>query len=104
MTTFADFGCDFESVRRLLDPHCSIDDADKSGGTALHCAAAFCFKAKIVQLLLDNGSNTDRKNKNGETALDIARQRGWGPGVTLLTPAANIDKIANWSVVALYAL
>ena len=21
--TFADFGCDFESVRRLLDPHCS---------------------------------------------------------------------------------
>ena len=23
--TFADFGCDFESVRRLLDPHCSLD-------------------------------------------------------------------------------
>ena len=22
--TFADFGCDFESVRRLLDPHCSF--------------------------------------------------------------------------------
>ena len=25
MSTFADFGCDFESVRRLLDPHVGID-------------------------------------------------------------------------------
>ena len=32
--TFADFGCDFESVRRLLDPHCST--ASLNAGPSCH--------------------------------------------------------------------
>ena len=86
-------------VKALLERGTStriIDAVGKSGDTALHCAAR-CIRrdAKIIQLLLNNGANTDRKNNNGETALDIARQRGWERGMTLLTSIAHIDQIAD---------
>ena len=78
----------------------SIDVTDKWGGTALHHAVFFCHP-HMVELLLDHGAKTDRKNVDGEAALDIAiaRQSGlqcecweWEPAMKLLT--AHIAKIS----------
>ena len=56
----------------------SINVADRSGDTALHCAVRNpSTNTEMIQLLLDNGANTDLKNANGETALDIARRADW---------------------------
>ena len=77
---------------RIID----VADNSKLGDTALHYAARCTHPdADIIQLLLDNGANTNRKNADGETALDLARREGWERGVTLLTSTARIGKIAD---------
>ena len=73
----------------------SINVADRSGDTALHCAVRNpSTNTEMIQLLLDNGANTDLKNVDGETALDIARRLGWEHRVTLLTSTAHNTQIA----------
>ncbi|XP_069700994.1 26S proteasome non-ATPase regulatory subunit 10-like [Periplaneta americana] len=49
------------------------DDANQ--WTALHCAAG-CGHAPVVQLLLQHGAERGARSKQGQTALDLARQ--WG--------------------------
>ena len=76
-------------VKVLLEWRMDINATDNLGNTALHYAARF-NRANIVQLLLDNNAHIDRKNADGETALDIAWKKGWQRGVTLLMSTANI--------------
>ena len=52
---------------------CSVETTDRAGGTAMHQAAYFGH-ADVVATLLEFGADPLRRNKEGETALDRARQ------------------------------
>ncbi|XP_069700969.1 ankyrin repeat domain-containing protein 65-like isoform X2 [Periplaneta americana] len=62
---------------RAYDP----DDADE--WTALHCAA-YHGHAPVVQLLLQHGAERGARNKEGWTALNLARECGRTEVVTML--------------------
>ncbi len=55
---------------------CPINDLDHHGYSALHYAVEAQNKFMVRELLKHN-PNTDIENNNGETALDIAKNRGY---------------------------
>ncbi|WP_394794222.1 ankyrin repeat domain-containing protein [Armatimonas sp.] len=70
---------DTELAKNLLahgaDPNVANDD----GNTPLHIAAFFC-RAELVELLLKNGAELNRKNPRGETAAAIV-SGAWSKGL-----------------------
>ena len=48
---------------------------DENGKTALHWAACF-GKVNIAKILIENGVNVNVKNKNNETAIEVAIRCG----------------------------
>lgn len=56
-------------TKALLDLKADIDAANNDGNTAL-MQATYWGHADVVQVLLDHGTNTEIKDKNGKTALD----------------------------------
>lgn len=61
-------------VQELLKPNTKIDInyQDGEGNTALHMAALNSFDA-LIHLLLKNRADSDVRNDNGETFLDVMR-------------------------------
>lgn len=56
----------------------NVNARDKSGNTPLHYAAKRIKEhPKVAQILLEYGADVEAKNKNGETALDIAKKCGY---------------------------
>jgi N-acyl-D-amino-acid deacylase len=64
-------------VKTLLDLGADVNWVDKFGLTPLHYAAMTDFgDQKVIQILLANGAQRDKRGKDGRTALEIARQFG----------------------------
>jgi ankyrin repeat protein len=59
-----------ETVEDLVDIG-QVDALDKDGNTALHCAAVQ-GSAELASILLDHGAKTDVRNRQGQTALQLA--------------------------------
>jgi ankyrin repeat protein len=68
-----------ESDRQSADPH---------GDTMLTWAARM-GQTNVVRALLDSGANTDVRNKAGQKALDIARERNHLDIVNILTEVSG---------------
>jgi ankyrin repeat protein len=64
-----------DGIRLILDRGASLSEADETGQTALHIAAAQREEA-VVRLLLERGARVDAVDSQGRTALDIAMGRG----------------------------
>ena len=70
-------------LQRLLEHSPSIDQQDNQGKTALMYAAknfGYQFSKERIRLLLDHGASATIAANNGETALDIAKERQWNCG------------------------
>jgi hypothetical protein len=64
-----------ECAEFLLDQGAEVDALDHDGGTPLMDAAWFgCLPA--VQLFLARGASASKRNERGQTAADLAHQRG----------------------------
>ena len=59
----------------LLDAGADVNQANESGDTALHAAAAAGL-TPVIQLLADRGASLDVKNKAGQTPLALTMPRG----------------------------
>jgi ankyrin repeat protein len=64
-----------EGMRLVLDRGASVAEADDTGQTALHIAAAQRDEA-VIRLLLARGARVDAADKQGRTPLDVAMGRG----------------------------
>lgn len=61
-------------IQACLNARMPVDLVEGNGWTALH-AAAFNGKAEAVTLLLKSGAKATLKDKNGKTALDLAKSK-----------------------------
>jgi ankyrin repeat protein len=75
----------------VSDPSVYLDDSNGGTPTALMYACQNNQK-DIVDLLINNGADVERKNKEGKTALDIAQASGNKDIVKLIR---NMDKSKN---------
>lgn len=72
-------------ARLLLDAGANPNPADdKTGNTPLHHASAYKNIA-LANLLLEKGAEADIKNKNGQTPLDLAREKNASEITDMLT-------------------
>lgn len=62
----------------------SVNTSDCYGYTALMYACRFNRRSKVVQVLLKNGADANRKSKDGRTALDFAKENGNYAIITLV--------------------
>jgi uncharacterized protein len=62
-------------AERLLAAGAAVDARQAGGFTPLH-GAAFNGQLEMVKLLLDNGADPRTLNDQGQSSLDIARERG----------------------------
>lgn len=82
-----------EEVLGRLEAGEKVDQRDKQGHTALHCAAGF-NQVKIVELLLVWGADVEVKNDMGYTPLHVAAHNGKHEVVSTLL-ANNADVMAT---------
>lgn len=71
-----------------------LDSRDSAGRTALMLAASE-GRVEICRLLLDGGADPALIDADGQTALELARDRGRDAVVDILTPAADEEPWAN---------
>jgi ankyrin repeat protein len=62
------------TAKLLLDKGADVNAVQHGGFTPLH-AAAFAGDLPMVHLLLDSGARLDPKTDDGQTALDLAREK-----------------------------
>lgn len=74
-------------IIKLLQAGANVNATDNSGMTALHYAAWYGNLAAI-QFLLDGAADTTLRDKNGQTAADIAAERGF-PNCVIKLRSAN---------------
>lgn len=63
------------TARLLLESGANINAQSPLNGTTALIEAASLGDPKIVALLLDKGADPQLKNKNNQTALDVAKQK-----------------------------
>ncbi|MDP6447684.1 MAG: ankyrin repeat domain-containing protein, partial [Pirellulaceae bacterium] len=59
-----------EIAEYLIESKARIEASSEDGNTALHMAAILC-RSDMVKLLLENGAPVTKKNKRGQSALDV---------------------------------
>ncbi len=62
-------------VSLLLRHGANVNAVSKSGETPLHIVAAEWERTDVLKILLENGADTTLKDRDGDTALDIAKHR-----------------------------
>lgn len=77
-----EFG-DLESVKRYWTDSIEIDYQEKGGNTMLMLASFYGFE-DIFEFLLSKRPNLNSKNAQGQTASDIARDKGHNSMLDLL--------------------
>jgi cytohesin len=82
IATVADWGFDFK-VKGLLADDPSLANAVDSHTSPLHRAARNGH-ARVVRLLLDSGADTDWRDADGKTALEVASETGHVEIVSML--------------------
>lgn len=83
-------GADVHTVRLLLQNGLDPNEPEVGGleRTALHLAARWAGEEKRTSILTElckKGANPNRKNKNGESALDIVKKSQYQPAIDLLS-------------------
>lgn len=63
-----------------------IDDAGVTGNTPLMWSAIFC-RTEVMSSLLDQGATVTLTNKDGKTALALAKNAGCASGASILRKA-----------------
>ena len=81
-------------VKVLLDYEVDVDVADKQGNSALHYAAKMGF-SDVVEILCGQGASLNKKNKNGQQPIDLARSEGKDTVVELLVKMTQPAKILH---------
>ena len=77
-------------ARLLISRGAEVNHADNLGMTPLLYAASIDFgDAEMIELLLKSGARPDARNRDGRTALDLARQYQHGHLVRALQGAAT---------------
>jgi ankyrin repeat protein len=80
-----------EAVRILIAHKAPLDHANVRGWTALHEAVVLGNggpnHVATVEALINAGADPDIKDRQGNTALMYARQRGYSDMIKILTPA-----------------
>jgi ankyrin repeat protein len=80
----------------LLENGADINVVDKIGGSAALTLAAWQGRDHLVELLLEQGADPDRRERNGRTAFHIAAERGYQDCVILLVEGgADIDAVIH---------
>ena len=77
----------FDLADTLLKRGANINTANDAGQTALHRAVSDPdnTQSEAVRYLLRRGADTKRRDKNGDTALTLAKRNGFTDAVALLT-------------------
>ena len=70
-------------AKLLIDRGAEVNATDLRGNSALH-GAVDAGHETVAWLLLNQGANPALRNAAGDTALDIARRRGYDEIVKLL--------------------
>lgn len=75
-------------VSQLLKSGASINTQNRFGDTALlYCVEENLEAPRVVQLLLKAGADSDRKNLDGKSALDVAEKKGYRESIRILRQA-----------------
>jgi ankyrin repeat protein len=75
-------------AKALIERGANVNVVDKQGMTPLLWAASMDFgDPAMIELLLKSGARADAKNKDGLTALDLARKYGHAEVIPALTKA-----------------
>jgi len=69
-----EFG-NLDSIKMYWQKDIDIDFLEKGGATMLMLAAYYGFE-DIAEYLLSKGANTSLKSTKGQTAIEIAKERG----------------------------
>ena len=78
-----------KAVKILLEAGADVDEANLTGDTPMHWAAANGF-TDVIQLLVDRGAKIDARNQNDQTPLAMTSGRG-----ALGSTAANRGGVAE---------
>jgi ankyrin repeat protein len=77
-------------ARALIERGANVNVVDKQGMTPLLWAASMDFgDPAMIELLLKSGAKADAKNKDGLTALELARKYGHAEVIPALTRAST---------------
>ncbi|XP_063923969.1 uncharacterized protein LOC135138056 isoform X2 [Zophobas morio] len=93
----------YENAEMLLDFSASIGITDEDNNNALHYASsAENVNRSLIKLLIEKGININAQNKNGMTALQLARLEGIQENVQMLlnlgASGNRIDKVKKDTV------
>ncbi|KAI8724317.1 hypothetical protein NCS52_00000500 [Fusarium sp. LHS14.1] len=94
-----------ERVLALLDSGADIDAEDQIGDSTALTHAAWGGREGLVELLLENGADPNRRMRHGRTALHIAAEDGYPSIVKMLVEnGADVDvKVHGWTPMLLAA-
>ncbi len=81
---YAASGDNPETVQALIDAGAEIDHTDKKEGFSPLMFAAAEGQTEVVKTLLEAGADKTVKDKDGDTALDFARENGHSKTAELL--------------------
>ena len=74
-----------EEVKKLIEKGANLDYQDRYDEETVLMMAICCGHLEIAKFLIEKGAKLDLQNKYGDTALDMARERGYEEIVELLT-------------------
>jgi len=77
-----------ECVRVLIAAKADVACASRTGKTALHLTAACRNVASICRVLIDEGASLTAVDSNGQTPLELAKERRNAECVAILEAAA----------------
>jgi ankyrin repeat protein len=94
-----------QRVLALLDGGADIDAQDRIGDSTALTHAAWLGRDDLVELLLENGADPNRREQHGWTALHIAIKHGYsGIVATLIDHGADVDaRVHGWTPMLLAA-
>ncbi|KAH7111654.1 ankyrin repeat-containing domain protein [Dactylonectria estremocensis] len=94
-----------ERVLALLDSGADIDAEDQIGDSTALTHAAWLGREGLVELLLENGADPNRRERHGRAALHIAAGDGYSDIVRILVEnGADVDtKVHGWTPMLLAA-
>ena len=69
-------GCD-KTTEELLNKQAALDHVNSTGDTSLHIASSY-GNVRVMELLLNSGTNVGIQNNQGQSCLDVAVHSGGG--------------------------
>jgi Ankyrin repeats (3 copies) len=77
----------------LIDAGSEVDAINIYGCTPLHRAATFIGQEDVINLLIQNGADVNKKDDNSKTPLKWATERGNTAGINLLSNLTESEEL-----------